>query len=125
MQKCNRPTSTGMEAHPARTFGIEGAEAGAGAMLVACRLAGLSALETYYAGARVGAQCGAALVHTGRALLLQTEDYMLTDLQRPSRRARPHINDERRAIQWEPPKMTRTICPTPLTCSSLAKRLVA
>jgi hypothetical protein len=28
-------------------------------MLVACRLAGLSALETYYAGARVGAQCRA------------------------------------------------------------------
>jgi hypothetical protein len=27
-------------------------------MLVACRLAGLSALETDYAGARVGAQCG-------------------------------------------------------------------
>jgi hypothetical protein len=25
-------------------------------MLVACRLAGLSALETYYAGVRVGAQ---------------------------------------------------------------------
>jgi hypothetical protein len=30
-------------------------------MLVACRLAGLSALETYYAGARVGAQFVAAL----------------------------------------------------------------
>jgi hypothetical protein len=30
-----------------------GAEAGAGAMLVACRLAGLSALEAYYAGAGV------------------------------------------------------------------------
>ena len=27
-------------------------------MLVACRLAGLSALETYYAGVSVGAQCG-------------------------------------------------------------------
>ena len=27
-------------------------------MLVACRLAGLSALETYYAGVRVGAQFG-------------------------------------------------------------------
>jgi hypothetical protein len=27
-------------------------------MLVACRLAGLSALEAYYAGVRVGAQCG-------------------------------------------------------------------
>jgi hypothetical protein len=28
-------------------------------MLAACRLAGLSALEGYYAGVRVGAQCGA------------------------------------------------------------------
>ena len=28
-------------------------------MLVACRLAGLSALEAHYAGVRVGAQCGA------------------------------------------------------------------
>jgi hypothetical protein len=28
-------------------------------MLVACRLAGLSALETYYAGVRARAQCGA------------------------------------------------------------------
>ena len=28
-------------------------------MLVACRLAGLSALETYYADVRVRAQCGA------------------------------------------------------------------
>jgi hypothetical protein len=28
-------------------------------MLVACRLAGLSALETYYAGIRVSAQCSA------------------------------------------------------------------
>ena len=27
-------------------------------MLVACRLAGLSALETYYAGVSMGAQCG-------------------------------------------------------------------
>jgi hypothetical protein len=35
-------------------FRIENAEAGAGAMLVACRLAGLSALETYYAGVRGG-----------------------------------------------------------------------
>ena len=38
-------------------FGIEGAEAGAGAMLVACRLAGLSALEAYYAGVRARVQC--------------------------------------------------------------------
>jgi hypothetical protein len=28
-------------------------------MLVACRLAGLSALEAYYAGGKAGAQCGA------------------------------------------------------------------
>jgi hypothetical protein len=34
-------------------------------MLVACRLAGLSALETYYAGGRARAQCGP----TGRAAL--------------------------------------------------------
>jgi hypothetical protein len=33
---------------------------GAGAMLVACRLAGLSALEAYYAGVRARAQCEAA-----------------------------------------------------------------
>jgi hypothetical protein len=37
-------------------FGIEGAEAGAGAMLVACRLAGLSALVAYYAGVDTAAQ---------------------------------------------------------------------
>ena len=29
-------------------------------MLVACRLAGLSALEVYYAGVRARAQCGVA-----------------------------------------------------------------
>jgi hypothetical protein len=34
----------------ARTFVDRSAEAGAGAMLVACRLAGLSALEGHYAG---------------------------------------------------------------------------
>jgi hypothetical protein len=39
-----------MEAHPARPVEIERAEAGAGAMLVACRLAGLSTLETLCAG---------------------------------------------------------------------------
>jgi hypothetical protein len=39
-----------MEAHPARTLEMEGTEAGAGAMLVACRLAGLSALGAHYAG---------------------------------------------------------------------------
>ena len=48
----DRERSIGMEAHPARTFGFEDAEAeaGAGAMLLACRLAGLSALEAHYAG---------------------------------------------------------------------------
>jgi hypothetical protein len=34
---------------------VEGAEAGAGAMLVACRLAGLSALGAHYAGVKLGA----------------------------------------------------------------------
>ena len=34
-----------VSAHPPAPSGIEHAEAGAGAMLVACRLAGLSALE--------------------------------------------------------------------------------
>lgn len=42
----------------------KGAEAGA--MLDACRLAGLSALETYYAEVKWRAQCGAAF---GRAAL--------------------------------------------------------
>ena len=32
-------------------------------MLVACRLAGLSALETYYAGVKLGAQCGAGTMY--------------------------------------------------------------
>ena len=39
-------------------WGYEGAEAGAGAMLVACRLAGLSALEGHYAGLNACAQFG-------------------------------------------------------------------
>ena len=37
-------------------LGMEHAEAGAGAMLVACRLAGLSALEGHYAGVNLSAQ---------------------------------------------------------------------
>ena len=45
-------------AHPARTFGECSAEAGAGAMLVACRLAGLSALEPHYADDNAQAQSG-------------------------------------------------------------------
>jgi hypothetical protein len=43
-----RHSFSSIKAHPACTFGIEGAEAGA--MLAACRLAGLSALEAHYAG---------------------------------------------------------------------------
>jgi hypothetical protein len=39
-------------------FGIENAEAGPGAMLVACRPAGLSALERQYAGVRARTQFG-------------------------------------------------------------------
>ena len=47
-----------MEAHPARTFSFGGAEARAGAMLVACRLAGLSALILDYAAKVARAQFG-------------------------------------------------------------------
>ena len=43
---------------PCSHLWLDDAEAGAGAMLVACRLAGLSALEAYYAGVSMGAQCG-------------------------------------------------------------------
>ena len=42
------------------------AGAGAGAMLVACRLAGLSALEAYYAGVRARAQFGPRLAWSPR-----------------------------------------------------------
>ena len=45
-----------MEAH---------AEAGAGAMLVACRLAGLSALEAQYAGVGALTQCECVRLHVG------------------------------------------------------------
>ena len=41
-------------------------------MLVAYRLAGLSALETYYARVRVGAQFGAARIHPGGSFLAAT-----------------------------------------------------
>ena len=50
----DRPTK---QSHPADTLD-EGTEAGPGAMLPRRRLAGLSALGAYYAGVRVGAQCG-------------------------------------------------------------------
>jgi hypothetical protein len=56
MRTCNRLTSTVTASAPLLAPWMEHAEAGAGAMLVACRLAGLSALETYYAEVRVGAQ---------------------------------------------------------------------
>ncbi len=52
-------------AAPFSHHGGEGAEAGAGAMLVACRLAGLSALETHYADVNRRAQCSATC---GRSL---------------------------------------------------------
>jgi hypothetical protein len=45
---------------PCSHLWFEGAEAGAGAMLVACRLAGLSALETYYARLVTLTQLGAS-----------------------------------------------------------------
>jgi hypothetical protein len=45
-----------MESAPCAHLGIESAEAGA--MLIAYRLAGLSALEGHYAGVRVCAQFG-------------------------------------------------------------------
>jgi hypothetical protein len=45
---------------PCRHPWIEGAEAGAGETLVACGLAGLSALEGHYAGVNRRAQCEAA-----------------------------------------------------------------
>ena len=44
-------------AAPFSHLGGEGAEAGAGAMLVACQLVGLSVLGAYYAGVRARAQC--------------------------------------------------------------------
>ena len=47
-----------MESAPTRTLEMERTEAGAGAMLLAYRLAGLSALRQHYARVRVGAQFG-------------------------------------------------------------------
>ena len=47
--RLDQRSSSPMKAHPAHTFSSGGAEAGAGAMLVACRLAGLSPLEVHYA----------------------------------------------------------------------------
>ena len=50
-------------------FRSEGAEAGAGAMLVACRLAGLSALEGHYAGVRARAQSDRGIALDGACTL--------------------------------------------------------
>ena len=50
-------------------FSVGGAEAGADAMLVACRLAGLSALEAYYEGVNARTQsdaCGSGTSRLGR-----------------------------------------------------------
>jgi hypothetical protein len=47
-------------------FYLEGAEAGAGATLVACRLAGISALEAHYVGLVTPAQCWAAALSARR-----------------------------------------------------------
>jgi hypothetical protein len=52
-----------MERAPCSHLWMEHAEAGAGAMLVACRLAGLSALVQYYAGVRARAQFGPTSGH--------------------------------------------------------------
>ena len=53
-----QPLVSLMSAHPVRTFG-EGSGSGAGAMLVAYRLAGLSALGARYADENAEAQSGA------------------------------------------------------------------
>ena len=68
--QCGRRTdeTRSLEAHPCSHLGIEGAEAAAGAMLAACRLAGLSALEAQYAGVRARAQCGRRRVTVGACL---------------------------------------------------------
>jgi hypothetical protein len=50
LQKCNRAL-TGIEAHPLAPLGSE-ARKRERAMLVACRLAGLSALGAHYAGVK-------------------------------------------------------------------------
>jgi hypothetical protein len=55
-------------------------------MLVACRLAGLSALETYYAGVRVGAQFGAAC---GCAPSLNDSSSLALKIRRLARNSRP------------------------------------
>jgi hypothetical protein len=54
-------------------------------MLVACRLAGLSALETYYAGTSVGAQFGAAC---GCAAQLQRLVQMAAKIRRLARNSK-------------------------------------
>ena len=71
-------------------------------MLVACRLAGLSALETYYAGVREGAQCGARQPpwpHSGRREGCGGSRFRSRGRQ--SRRfPRPVDNERPRALRW-------------------------
>ena len=68
---------SGTHANPARTFSVGDAEAGTGAMFVACRLAGLSALESRLCGRPRGrATVGAGAVEAGRE---EGEDAMLTE----------------------------------------------
>jgi hypothetical protein len=58
--------------HPRSDLGADGAETGAGAMLVACQLAGLSALGAHYAGVkrrtqRDDAACGCGPAWSSRS----------------------------------------------------------
>jgi hypothetical protein len=71
-----------MEAQPARTFD-ERAETGAGAMLVAYRLAGLSALEAHYAGGNALMQT--RMRHAGRGEPNRWRGDMLTAPLAPER----------------------------------------
>jgi hypothetical protein len=54
----DRGSWTSMESAPCSHLWIEDAEAGAGAMLVGCRLPGLSALGAHYAGVKWRAMNG-------------------------------------------------------------------
>jgi hypothetical protein len=75
-------------------WGYEGAEAGAGAILVACRLAGLSALEDYAgidAHPQYGA-CGAAILPAGAMTLGPSLRPILAGGPQEARTAsRPHF----------------------------------
>jgi hypothetical protein len=61
------PAGVRLASRTARTFGTRHAEVGASALLVACRLAGLSALEGHYAGLNARAQRGRRSGHQGIA----------------------------------------------------------